>query len=58
MVANPLDRPVTMLDEMNERAYMDVLDRKEPTLEHNDVYMKHYRFWREIANWPEDQIEE
>jgi len=43
---------------MNEIAYNDVLDQKEPRFPENKEYMRKYQFWTEIANRPEDQIEE
>lgn len=39
-------------------AYNDVLERREPQFLDNPKYMRAYRFWRDIANYSEDKIEE
>ncbi len=35
-------------DELNHRAYNDVLDCKEPSMPDNKEYMRYYRFWRPL----------
>ncbi len=43
-------------NKINNQAYDDVLDHSEPTQPDNPEYMRAYRTFRSIANWPEDQI--
>lgn len=46
-----------MNDLVNSQAYDDVLDRLPPSLPADEKYMAYYRYWRSIANFPEDQLE-
>jgi len=48
---------IIKVDDRNSLAYNDVLDREEPRLPNDLEYMRHYRAWQKIANWPEDIIE-
>lgn len=41
---------------MNELAYFDVIEQIGPRYPENEEYMRKFRFWRAIANLPEDQL--
>lgn len=41
-------------DEKNSLAYQDCCNCEEPSLPGDDEYMQCYRFWRQIARFPED----
>jgi hypothetical protein len=42
---------------MNNLAYNDICDHLEPRYPDDPEYMCYYRFWRSIANWPDDRYE-
>ena len=44
-------------DQKNSQAYQDCLDCKEPTMPDDPIYMKKYRGWRNLAQFPGDDYE-
>ena len=48
-----------MDDELNHKAYEDVLDCKDPSMPDNEEYMQCYNFWRPLQRFPgDDEIPE
>ncbi len=45
-------------DEKNSLAYDDCSEFKEPSMPWDEEYMNCYRFWRGVANYQEDYIDE
>lgn len=42
-------------EKLNHKAYLDVLDCKEPSMPNNKLYMQYYTFWRPLQIFPGDE---
>lgn len=46
-----------MTKEMKNRlAYQDCVELGDPSFPSDAEYMEYYRFWREVAKFPEDEM--
>tara|TARA_Y100000310_G_scaffold133458_1_gene132500 strand:- start:1169 stop:1318 length:150 start_codon:yes stop_codon:yes gene_type:complete len=44
-------------EEKNQKAYLDCLERNEPSMPNDPIYMEKYSAWRALAEYPEDEWE-
>lgn len=58
MVSNPSNKKITdETERLNSKAYLDVLECKQPQLPNSETYMKFYKQFRPLQKFQEDLFE-